>query len=275
MPATDRAFEPVLPPQRILVPVDFSEPSLGAWALAQYLSRAVKAAVEAVFVYEPGAGSADPVIPADLLNEARKKALEEELRGKLGKDVSITIQEGFASEEILGVASRGSGADMIVMGTHGRTGAARVLLGSVAESLSRLSPVPLLTLRGSWKPVRSILAPVNFAPYALRGLASAAKMAAALGARLDVLYVGKPPSAADKKNFDKTAEAIAASFSGRAPSLIIRGGHPVNEIVEASKAYDLVILVAHRKSILEDIVLGTTAERVIRHSAVPVLSLPA
>ncbi len=275
MLSPEYAPEPVLPPKKILVPVDLSETSLKAWALAQQIAGKVGASIEVLYVHEPGSDAADPVIPADNLSEAQKNSILSKVRQKLGQSVPLRFAEGFPNEEILIIASRQPRPDLIVMGTHGRTGPARLLLGSVAETLSRLSPIPILTVRSDWKPPRAILAPVNFTTYSLKGLTSAAKMAAALNARLDVLYVGSAPSAQEKAAFDKAAAALTALNSGREPGLVVRAGHPVQEIIEAAKAYDLLAIVAHHKSFLEEVTLGTTAERVIRHSPVPVLSLPA
>jgi len=60
--------------------------------------------------------------------------------------VSAKIRQGVPYEQIL-AAAKESGADLIVMGTRGRTGIAHVMLGSVAEKVFRLSPVPVLTVR--------------------------------------------------------------------------------------------------------------------------------
>ena len=55
----------------------------------------------------------------------------------------------------------------------------------------------------------------------------------------------------------------------------VRVGNSIKEILRAERSGDLVVLVAHRKSLLGDIVLGTTVERVLRHSRLPVLAIPS
>jgi universal stress protein A len=62
--------------------------------------------------------------------------------------VTTEVRRGRAATEILGTA-REWNADLIVMGTHGRTGIAHVVMGSVAEKVVRLAPCPVLTLRGA------------------------------------------------------------------------------------------------------------------------------
>jgi nucleotide-binding universal stress UspA family protein len=59
------------------------------------------------------------------------------------------------------------------------------------------------------------------------------------------------------------------------PELEVRVGNPVKEILLAGHDRDLVVLVAHRKSLLGDLVLGATVERVLRHSRIPVLAIPS
>ena len=59
------------------------------------------------------------------------------------------------------------------------------------------------------------------------------------------------------------------------PEFEVRVGYPVKEILRAERGRDLVVLVAHRKSLLGNLVLGETVERVLRHSRVPVLAIPA
>ena len=56
---------------------------------------------------------------------------------------------------------------------------------------------------------------------------------------------------------------------------VVRAGVPVKEILLAERSQDLVVLVSHRKSLLGDMVLGTTAERVLRHSRTPLLVMPS
>lgn len=61
-------------------------------------------------------------------------------------EVKYTIASGYAAQEILGYASNNN-IDLIIMGTHGRTGIDRVLFGSVAEKIVKSAPIPVLTVR--------------------------------------------------------------------------------------------------------------------------------
>lgn len=264
------------PPKKILVPFDFSDISLSAWEQAQILARRFDSAVEAVYVEEPipiyeGGGH---YYQKDR-EQLRKETLEH-IRSKIGGSADVSFMEGDPARIIQKLA-RSRRPDLIIMGTHGRSGFERVLLGSVTESVVRLSPVPVFTVRREIKPIKSILAPVNFTPYAEHGLAFAAGVAAALKAPLTVLHVGISPENCQNPKFrlNRMIARLPESIRGRcAPTLIVRYGAATENILRVGREHDLIVLSAHRKSLLEDIVLGTTAERVIRHSRVPILTIP-
>jgi nucleotide-binding universal stress UspA family protein len=139
---------------RILVAVDFGEASPEALEVAIDLAVANDASLTLVHAWEiptyAYAGMA--YLATDVwsaIEQAAKDQLESTLalvQKRLPNAVSV-FAGGEASQGILDAAERTS-ADLIVMGTHGRRGVSRVLLGSVAEKVVRLSPVPVLTVRG-------------------------------------------------------------------------------------------------------------------------------
>ena len=120
----------------ILVPVDGSPPSLAALTQAIELAEDVGATLELVHV------QADDE-PLDEMEEALQEAHD-----VLGDRLKLRFVHGDPTEQILELASAG-GADLIVMGTHGRVGRLHSLLGSVAEAVVRNSPCPVLTVRRS------------------------------------------------------------------------------------------------------------------------------
>jgi len=140
------------PIKRILVPIDFSECSDGAMQYAGQLARVFKARLVLIHVLQPHAYgmtetfnlvdhyAAMKTIAEPLLEESRKKLK------KQGLAVETDLRTGTAHTEILEKARSGK-ADLIVMGSHGRTGVEHFLLGSVAEKVVRLSPCPVLTVR--------------------------------------------------------------------------------------------------------------------------------
>ena len=145
------------PIKRILAPTDFSPAGQGALDEAMGLARTLGASVTLLNVYElpqpiPDAGVAYGPDVIDALAAAAREQLErtraELLRASAGGpaiDIDIQAMLGNAHEEIVAAARRG-GYDLVVMGTHGRTGLKHLLLGSVAERVVRMSPVPVLTV---------------------------------------------------------------------------------------------------------------------------------
>lgn len=145
--------------RHILVPTDFSTHGDEAIRRAFELARQFRAAVHLLHVveYPWAAGVWSPeVYTADIadlqLNLVRDA--EQRLRGCVPENaetVTTEVRSGYAAGQILEVA-RERGCDLIVMGTHGRTGFAHVVMGSVAEKIVRLAPCPVLTLRAAEKP---------------------------------------------------------------------------------------------------------------------------
>jgi nucleotide-binding universal stress UspA family protein len=143
------------PIKRILAPTDFSTAGQSALDEAMGLARTLGASITLLNVYQlpqpiPDAGLAYGADVIDALDLAAREQLErtrEELRQACGDGPLILIKAvlGVAHEEIAAEARRGD-YDLVVMGTHGRTGLKHLLLGSVAERVVRLSPVPVLTV---------------------------------------------------------------------------------------------------------------------------------
>ena len=145
--------------RRILVPTDFSPTSDAALAQARELAAALGASLRLVHVYEEpfvaSAMGADGQIflPADMRSqivagaEARlKERLEATIDAGLGHQTDVLT--GPVAGTIVEYA-QAHAVDLIVMGTHGRSGMAHLLLGSVAEKVVRTAPCPVLTVRQS------------------------------------------------------------------------------------------------------------------------------
>lgn len=132
----------------ILHPTDFSESSGAGFSLASALARDYAARLIVLYVYPP------PVNAAEEVDRGRPDGIEEDLVAKLhelkphdaGVKVEYRADEGFPADEILAVAEE-EGADLIVMGTHGRSGVRRAVMGSVAEAVNRKALAPVVTVR--------------------------------------------------------------------------------------------------------------------------------
>lgn len=135
--------------RNILVPTDFGDASERAQVLALDLARRFDARVTLLHVWSvPSAAYSEGLgWPTDEIEAAAKRCLEDALARavKVHPPTKSVLRMGVAWERILESVKQ-EGADLVVMGTHGRQGLQRLVLGSVAEKVVRLSPVPVLTV---------------------------------------------------------------------------------------------------------------------------------
>ena len=138
---------------RILVPTDGSEEGELAVCHALDLAAVHGASVRAIYVVDTARYAGMPMETTwegvgDLLYDDGEAALKTvcELAADRGVDVETSVVDGSPSREIITHAER-AGCDLVVMGTHGRGGIDRLLLGSVAEKVVRGSSIPVLTVR--------------------------------------------------------------------------------------------------------------------------------
>ena len=139
---------------RIVAPTDFSDCAEEAWRLAQRAAQALgsEMVLVHVFVEPPLYGDPPGMITAwQVMLDAEKWVADElakwadEAR-KRGITVRTLVRRGAPSAEIVRLASE-EHAELVIMGTHGRGGVSRVLLGSVADRVIRTAPCPVLTVR--------------------------------------------------------------------------------------------------------------------------------
>jgi nucleotide-binding universal stress UspA family protein len=139
----------MLPIKTILHPTDFSERSDAAYRLAGALARDYDARLVIVHVAEPPVAIYGPdlILPP---TESYEQPLRAKLQELTRRDPTIRVEERFVegdpAKEILRVAKE-TQCDLIVMGTHGRTGLGRLLMGSVAEQVVRKARCPVLTVK--------------------------------------------------------------------------------------------------------------------------------
>jgi nucleotide-binding universal stress UspA family protein len=143
--------------RRILHPTDFSRASTPAFKRAVEMARANRAQLVVAHVLVAsmpimGDGYVSPQVYEDL-DAAARSAAQKQLRKLMdrarqaGVRVKGLLLDGVAHERIAR-AARSQKADLVVIGTHGRTGFAKLFLGSVASRVLAVSPCPVLTVRG-------------------------------------------------------------------------------------------------------------------------------
>lgn len=135
----------------MLCPIDFDRDSMEALELAAQLAKQNSATVYLLTVIGAPTGATElPPVPLDPNPSSEaicRRRLEAIAQEKLaGVSHEIFVASGNAAPQILKLTAE-QGIDLIVMGTHGRTGVKRFLLGSAAERVVRESPVPVLTIR--------------------------------------------------------------------------------------------------------------------------------
>ncbi len=294
--------------RKILCPIDFSPGSDQAMRVA--IRLASEAGAELVLAHAwhiPPIAFAGPYVFApDVIQEIEDSAREalddatREAAARGAKHLSSRLLTGAPRHEIVEVLARDPAFDLVVMGTHGRTGLARVLLGSVAEGVVRHAPCSVLAVRadGEARPFARILCPIDFSESSqvavdlAAGLVqpgSAGSAGSAVAAGITLLHVIDPPAVYHRaersleiaRDLDRYStehlDRWAAQLATRTPAPIAkqsRVGHPGAEILRAldeDPAFDLVVMGSHGRIGLERVLLGSVAEKVVRHARCPVL----
>ena len=192
--------------QRILYATDFSPISEPAWDSAKQLGRLFGAEVVLLHVVPPL-----PVLPTkgnlpelydELIQSARREAeagfdrLLASVAGS-GINVRIHLEDGPPAQRILEVAAK-EAADLLIVGTHGRTGLSRAIFGSVADRLVRQAPCPVLTVQPTLREVprreiRRLCYATDFSPTARAAWPWVVAIARPSGAQVDLVHVTFQP----------------------------------------------------------------------------------
>ncbi len=291
---------------KILFPTDFSTCAEAAFAHAAHLARQYGAALHVLNVNVRALHAPDdPMDFLDLQQDAQNPGLLSDERAVLtktaGKDVPVIHAQLQAAAPAEGILAYGSthDVDLIVMGTHGRRGIDRLVLGSTAEEVVRLATVPVLTVPGAERKapdpvVRRLLAPVDFSPFSRLAISYAKELAAAYGAPLDVLHVVSEPSfnspfvpEADPVLLPTSAEWARQAKQAlgdlvdqtegadiKVQTFLITGS-PAHEIVQfaAAQGADLIVMASHGRTGLKHWLLGSVTEKVVRSAPCPVFTI--
>lgn len=145
------------PPKHIVVASDLSESSHSALETAAFFARTHGATLELLHVFDPSpyvpvalpaSGSQLMAQAAKEMRDTAEKSLEELAQVALpGLDVKVVCVRREDAGAAIAEHAKAARADLVIVGSHGRTGLKRVLLGSVAERVVRLAPCPVLVVR--------------------------------------------------------------------------------------------------------------------------------
>jgi len=296
--------------RRILCPVDFSDHSRHAFHHAVAIARWYESAVTLLYVHPvvPVAAAAPgaPAFPPFVVTAADRDALVSSMRSFAKNDASaglvvdVEVTEGAVVPEILDRASA-LNANLIVMGTHGRSGFERLMVGSVTEKILRKASCPVLSVpprvkdAGPLPPLfKRILCAVDFSDCSMNALRFATSLAKEADAHLTVLSVVELPADAherlphlspgvreyvaaveeDHRRRLQTAVPDEARAFCEVETMMVPG-KPYREIVRVAgeQQSDLIVIGVHGRGVADLLFFGSTAQQVVRHATCAVLTL--
>lgn len=294
--------------RRILCPVDFSDASRHALDHAIVIAGWYESRITALHVCHPMILLNPPVLFADfpgsvLPTETDRQQVGEQLREWLapadaaGLQTDAVFDEGNTSATILDRA-RALPADLIVMGTHGRGGFERFMLGSVTEKVLRKASCPVLTVpppavATSKLPFKQLLCPVDFSEPSISALGFAFSIAEESDAHLTILHVFDWPADDEmlverpfdvpelRRQMEKRARHQLETLvpadvrNWCAPEPKLRYGKPYREILAVAETehVDLIVMGVHGRNALDLMLFGSTTNHVVRRASCPVLTL--
>ena len=295
--------------RKILFPTDFSECANQALCHATYLAQKFESELimlHTIVMYEDDPQNPDHRFP-DLLEcyesmeevaETRMEtSVDEEMKNKLHIS-KINVRGISPSAKIIEFAEENE-IDLITMGTHGRTAVSHFLLGSVAERVVRSAPCPVLTIgpeHGSETKsmvYKKILVPIDFSEPCKNAVRYAFTLGKLYDAHLDLLHVVEgwihPAfyTTWDKSILDfmpdiqsKTNSAIDEFIADLNPEGLsvekhVDEGRPHSLIVDFAeeRSTDLIVIATRGLGAIDHLLLGSTAEKVVRRAPCPVLSV--
>lgn len=280
--------------EKLLVPLDGTAGSAVALSMARAMARTKDATLTLLQVVP---AAEDEAAIGDAERDLNRLAVELTASGLTARAM---VRTGNPAEQIVQQA-RADAADLIVMRTHGRAGVARAVLGSVAERVLALSPVPLLLVRPGGQyvhQVKSLLVPVDGSPGGALALGVATGLAEACGASLRLAEVVVPisvyvysTSAYNGAMFvdpawDEEARVSAQAYVDGLAVRLRRSGLTVESEVcvapsvadaiadiATARGIDLIVMSTEALTGAARAVLGSVADAVVRAARCPVLLL--
>ena len=268
-------------PQQILCLVDLSPASRLVLCWARMFAQAFASRIEVLHASEP------PPFLIEGQEQAQLELTKTELYGAVGDMAQaaldrvpyhIVVEEGHPVQVVVTRLARHL-PDLIVMGSHGHDGMARVLLGSVAENVVRMARCPMLIVKGA-EPVgaqlKLISCPVDFGVAAEDCVQVAAILAAVLQAKLEIVTAVEGAEIVGDTEEQLHAWVPEGLRRMCDVSETVLSGNAAERIIERLRAgqADLVVLGAEHRPFMEFTTLGRTTERVMRFSPGTVLLVP-
>jgi nucleotide-binding universal stress UspA family protein len=284
----------------ILLATDFSKSARRAFTYALKFSSILKMDLILLHVVKapPGFEAWSPSARRSLHPLQTKALLELGRMARLAKDDGIATEHrlivGIPEDSIVKIA-RETRADLITIGTHGRTGWDRLQLGNTAEALLRNAPCPVLTVHAATVAdaplnqrrvkVKRMLVALDFSAPSEAALRAATRLAQQFDARA-ILVHALGPSASSQPGRGHAGESAghradrqfqravaAAQAEPCVVDRIVERGNPVDVILDQARRVmtDLIVMGTNGRRGVERLVLGSVAESVVRRAGCPVL----
>jgi nucleotide-binding universal stress UspA family protein len=288
--------------KRILVATDFSPTADMAEKIAYQLACQLEAELHLVHVRVI---LEDPVMAEEQqmeiermmssTDEATRQAFARDRSGEPGITVRTHLIRSVSAAEAITETASDLDCDLIVMGTQGRRGIKHMLLGSVAENVIRSADLPVLTIRpGTAFPdhgPKKILVAHDFSDRSAGAVRAAGEWARAFDADITLLHVVEPVVYPEfyainglsddvmTRLQDRASEALDDAATETLPDLRVTTrvliGRAINTIITEARpeSFDLVVMGTRGLTGLEQLVLGSVAEGVLRRCPVPLLTV--
>jgi nucleotide-binding universal stress UspA family protein len=243
---------------------------------------------------------------AQLRNEIKEKAKERlhDLAPDTTLDTTVSLQLSFDVADTIYEYVDEREIDLVVMGTHGRQGLDRLMLGNVANKIVRHAPCPVMTVREEvpWTgeeedaAFQDVLAPIDFSDHSSEALRTSKAFASAYEARLHLLFVAEQrtvPTFSDTglpgigvvemdpeivSNAEKALQQLDENVGG--PEVTsryhVREGNVSRDIVDfaETQGVDLIVMATRGLTGVSRFLLGSNTERIVRVAPCPVLTVP-
>jgi len=300
--------------QHLLVPTDFSAHADAALDHAVLLADRFDATLHLLHVVnDPGAGwygLGDAEVQIDRLKKEAEAKARDRLDDMAPDPAIVEVRSAVAQRPNLDVADAiqeyvaGHPIDFVVMGTHGRQGLQRLVLGSVANRLIRRTACPVLTVREEEADrdeapnveYENLLAPIDFSDHARTALRLSKEIAGRYGATQHLLFIAEKrvlPTFSDTgipgvgvvemdPEIVANAEGALEELNGKvdgpdvASAYHVEKGAVAQVIIDFAEAneIDLIVMATRGLTGIDRFVLGSNTERVVRAAPCPVLTVP-
>lgn len=289
--------------KNILLATDFSGGAAARFAYAHDLAHRTGAQLHVMYAFVLHEETYErPAKRPDTEEEATAalRNLAGDLLGDGASSIQFIVERNIAAAPAIIDYARSQDIDLIVVGTHGRRGVRRLILGSVAEEVLRSAECPVMTIRPRKEdeklpapPPTSLLVPLDFSKHSAAALCYAKELAGLFGARLDLLHVVEEtlhpafygiamqsiydvePDIEEKavEQLKRMLEAapgpeVEATYEAR-PG---RSGRDIVTYAE-ERGSGMIVMATHGLTGLEHFLMGSTTERVVRRSPVPVFTV--